>query len=98
MTVKGRDRRGILFEESTSSENVCRSGAAFRILCDVTPGSDLEIRIPFVRHSSRHNSTDFATQGRVVHVSVETERDGRLVGVQFSGPRFNRVFRPEAGL
>jgi PilZ domain len=98
MTVRGRDRGGFLFEESTSSENVCRSGAAFRIRYDVTPGSDLEINIPFAQYTSRRSKTDFATQGRVVHVSGETNGDGRLVGVQFIGPRFNRVFRSEAAL
>ena len=29
LKVSGRDPRGVLFEEETSSENVCRNGAAF---------------------------------------------------------------------
>jgi len=47
-------------------------------------------------YPSRRFENDFETQGRVVHVS-ESEPDGeRLVGVQFVGPRFQRVFRSES--
>lgn len=98
MTVRGRDRRGVLFEEATSSENLCRSGAAFRSRFDVPQGADLEIRIPFAQYTRRRSEPDFSTSGRVVHVGGETPGGDRLVGVQFIGPRFNRVFRPEAGL
>ncbi len=35
LRVKGRDSRGFSFEEDTASENVCRSGAAFRTRFDV---------------------------------------------------------------
>lgn len=98
MTICGRDRRGFRFEEATASENLCRSGAAFRTRFDVMLGADIEISIPFSQYASRRSETDFATQGRVVHVGV-AEGDGeRVVGVQFIGPRFHRVFRPEAGL
>jgi hypothetical protein len=57
-----------LFEEETSSENLCRSGAAFVTRFDVAIGSDLEIRIPFSHYASRRSEADFATSGRVVHV------------------------------
>lgn len=96
MTVRGRDRRGVCFEEATASENLCRSGAAFLIRFDVDPGADLEISIPFSQTPSRRAEAGFATQGRVVHVG-ELRGDGeRLVGVQFTGPRFPRVFQPES--
>lgn len=95
MTIRGRDRRGVVFEEATSSENLCRSGAAFLVRWDVPPGCDLEIRIPFSQKAVRRTDTDFTTQGRVVHVSEELGCGGRLVGVRFVGPRFHRVFRPE---
>ncbi len=96
MTIRGRDSRGIIFEEATSSENLCRSGAAFLVRRDVPPGTDIEIRIPFSVQVRRRPELDFTTQGRVVHVSEELACGGRLVGVQFIGPRFHRVFRPEA--
>jgi hypothetical protein len=38
---------------------------------------------------------DFATSGRVVHVA-ESQPGERLIGVQFTGPRFQRVFRSES--
>jgi PilZ domain len=96
LRVRGRDTRGFAFEEDTSSENLCRSGAAFRTRFDIAIGSNLEIRIPTSGYSPRRHDQDFETQGRVVHVS-EPQRDGeKLVGVQFVGPRFQRVFRSES--
>jgi hypothetical protein len=105
LRVRGRDKRGVVFEEETSSENLCRSGAAFTTRFDVAIGSDLEIRIPFAQYASRRvggsaaariNEADFTTQGRVVHVR-ESQWDGeKLIGVQFTGPRFQRMFRSES--
>lgn len=94
MSVRGRDRRGIPFEETTASENLCRGGAAFVVRYDIEPGSDLEITIPLAR-AGGPKETDFATRGRVVHVSEPSEGHERVVGVRFTGPRFQRVFRPE---
>jgi PilZ domain-containing protein len=96
LRVRGRDSRGIVFEEETSSENLCRNGAAFVTRFDVALGSDLEIRIPFSHYASRRVESDFATQGRVVHVGSSGDAGERLVGVQFTGPRFQRVFRSES--
>jgi hypothetical protein len=63
---------------------------------DIAVGSQLEIRIPFSRYPSRREEPDFATSGRVVHVG-DSQPDGeRIIGVQFTGPRFQRVFRPES--
>jgi len=96
LKVRGKDSRGFAFEEDTSSENLCRSGAAFVTRFDVAIGSDLEIRIPFSQYASRRSDADFATHGRVVHVADAESRGERLVGVQFTGPRFQRVFRSES--
>jgi hypothetical protein len=96
LRVSGRDKRGVMFEEETSSENLCRSGAAFVTRFDVAIGSDLEIRIPFSHYAWRRGEADFTTQGRVVHVR-DSQWDGeKLIGVQFTGPRFQRVFRSES--
>jgi hypothetical protein len=96
LKVRGRDSRGFAFEEETSSENLCRSGAAFVTRFDVAIGSDLEIRIPFSQYASRRNDADFATNGRVVHVDDCESQGEKLVGVQFTGPRFQRMFRSES--
>src|SRR5712692_3310271 len=105
LKVRGRDARGFAFEEDTSSENLCRNGAAFVTRFDVAIGSDLEIRIPFSQYASRRAGSaalarsadaDFSTQGRVVHVCDSQSGREKLVGVQFTGPRFQRVFRSES--
>ena len=95
MKVSGRDRRGHSFEEATSSENLCRGGAAFLARFEVDPGADLEISIPSSHYPSRRSEADFRTHGRVVHVGEQRDDGGRLVGVQFIGPRFQRVFWSE---
>lgn len=97
MQVTGRDSRGVVFTEETSSENLCRGGAAFVTRFDVPVGADLDIRIPTSSQQAwKREDASFATRGRVVHVSPVTGPGERLVGVQFTGPRFQRVFRSES--
>jgi hypothetical protein len=97
LRVRGRDARGFAFEEETASENVCRSGAAFRTRFDVAIGSNLEIRIPHLTHMPRRPGADFETQCQVMHVSHSQTDGEKMVGVRFTGPRFPRVFRSESG-
>ena len=98
MQVTGRDARGVIFTEETASENLCRNGAAFVTRFDVAVGSDLNIRIPISHQPWRREEkeTDFATCGRVVHIAPAGGPGERLVGVQFTGPRFQRMFRSES--
>ena len=96
LKLRCRDNHGVTFEEDTSSENLCRSGAAFVTRFDVVIGSDLEICIPFLHYASRRSEADFETRGRVVHVGGSPSQGERFVGVQFTGPRFRRVFRSES--
>jgi len=96
LRVRGRDAHGFTFEEDTASENLCRSGAAFRTRFDVAIGSNLQIRIPLHTTAARRDETDFETQGRVVHVSEVLTDGEKVVGVQFVGPRFQRMFRSES--
>ncbi len=94
MQVSGKDSRGVVFTDDTSCENLCRSGAAFVTRFEVAVGSDLEIRIPRTQMMARRTEPDFSTRGRVVHVAEAA--GGKLVGVQFTGPRFQRMFRSES--
>ncbi|MHB8503170.1 MAG: PilZ domain-containing protein [Candidatus Acidiferrales bacterium] len=94
--LRRRDQRGVTSEENTSSENLCRSGAAFVTRFDVAIGSELEIYIPFYHHTSRRREAAFETHGIVVYVVDAPSKGERLVGVQFTGPRFQRVFRSES--
>jgi len=95
LRVRGLDARGFAFEGDTASENLCRGGAAFRTRFDVAIGSSLQIRIPLQAVAARRDETDFETQGRVVHVSEPLSDGEKVVGVQFVGPRFQRMFRSE---
>ena len=95
MQVTGRDSRGVVFTEETSSENLCRSGAAFVTHFELAVGTDLDIRIPQTL-AWRREESDFATRGRVVHVAAASGPGERIVGVQFTGPRFQKVFRSES--
>jgi len=45
---------------------------------------------------TRREENDFETLGRVVHVTESQPGGERVVGVQFVGPRFQRMFRPES--
>lgn len=95
LKVRGTDRRGFSFEEETASENLCRGGAAFRTRFDLAIGSSLEIRIPLAAQAWRRQENDFETRGRVVHVGPSHEDGERMIGVQFIGPRFQKLFRSE---
>ena len=94
--VKGRDSRGLVFDEETYSENLCRNGAAFVTRFDVPIGCDLQIQIPPAHHAAMHSNVDFFSQGRVVHVGETSPEGERLIGLQFTGPRFQRLFRSES--
>jgi PilZ domain len=96
MQVTGRDSRGVVFSEETSSENLCRSGAAFVTHFEVPVGADLDIRIPTSHQAWRRDDADFATRGQVVHVAAACGPGEHLVGVRFTGPRFQKVFRSES--
>jgi len=98
LTVSGLDSRGVIFQEETSSENLCRSGAAFVTRFDLSVGCDLEIHIPIAQSSVRRKEmeSDFATRGRVIHVASAESRGEKIIGVQFTGPRFRRMFLSES--
>src|SRR5260370_41569461 len=83
MWVRGRDRAGVQFEETTSSENLCRSGAAFATRYELDLGADLQITIPMAKQGAATES-DFATQERVVHVGSHEGMHTRLACVQFT--------------
>ncbi len=95
IVVRGTDRTGLSFEEHTSSENFCRGGAAFATRYPLDLGSQLEIKIPVVPTAASED-TEFATQGRIVHVKPGRDEHETIVGVEFTGPRFHRMFVSES--
>jgi hypothetical protein len=93
--VRGTDRTGFSFEEHTSSENLCRGGAAFATHYPLDLGIHLEIQIP-VPPTAASKDTEFSTQSRIVHIKQGSDEHELIVGVEFTGPRFNRMFVSEA--
>jgi hypothetical protein len=93
--VRGADRTGVQFDELTTSENVCRNGVAFATLRELLPGTSLEIEIAQAARDAERAAADFSTRGHVAHVVRGSDAREFIVGVRFTGPRFNRVFRSE---
>jgi hypothetical protein len=82
------------FEEHTSSENLCRGGAAFATRYPLNLGIHLEIRIP-AAPTAASEETEFSTRGRIVHMKRGRDEHELIVGVEFTGPRFHRMFVSE---
>ena len=92
--VRGTDRTGFSFEEHTSSENLCRGGVAFATRHPLELGIQLELHMP-VASALANEEKEFATQGRIVHVKPGRTKQELIVGVEFTGPRFHRMFVSE---
>ncbi|MFZ0819818.1 MAG: PilZ domain-containing protein [Candidatus Acidiferrales bacterium] len=96
MQIRGKDIEGAAFEESTQSENLCRGGAAFVLRRKLDRGASLEIRIPLPAPAGT-SEAEFSTVGRVVHIAEGEGETEKMVGVEFTGPRFRRIFQTEGG-
>jgi c-di-GMP-binding flagellar brake protein YcgR len=92
--VRGKDAEGADFEERTSSENICRGGVAFVTRRKIGYGTTLQIRIPLPAPTGA-SEDEFSTVGRVVHIKNAELDAGLLIGVEFTGPRFRRIFQAE---
>ena len=91
--VHGVDRSGASFDERTISEDLCRQGAAFRLSRDIDPGTSLEIMI-FLPRETPQGQRHFSTEGLVRH--VKKDAGGPIIGVEFTGPQFQRIFWSES--
>ena len=94
IVVRGTDVAGFSFEERTSSENLCRGGVAFATRYRLDRGNQLEILIP-VLPTAVSEDTEFSTHGLIAHVKRGSDDRESFVGVEFTGPRFNRMFVSE---
>jgi c-di-GMP-binding flagellar brake protein YcgR len=81
-------------EEKTESENICRGGVAFVTRRKVSAGASMEIRVPLPSPDGAAED-EFSTVGRVVHLNKAGEPASMVVGVEFTGPRFRRIFQSE---
>lgn len=94
IVVRGKDRSGSSFEEHTSSENLCRGGVAFATRYPLDLGVQVDLYIP-VATAVTSEEKEFSTQGRIVHVKPGRSAQELIVGVEFTGPRFHRMFVSE---
>jgi PilZ domain len=93
MLVRGTDCTGEWFEERTSTEDLCRGGASFATRYVLDLGAQVEINIP---GSASAAESEFSTRGRVVHLYPGKNERELIVGVEFTGPRFHRMFVSES--
>jgi len=93
--VRGTDRSGEWFEDRTSCENICRGGVAFATRYALHLGARVEVNIP-TAPSPGMSKAEFSTHGRVVHLKPGRINQDTVVGVEFTGPHFHRVFVSEA--
>lgn len=95
--IRGKDNAGRPFAETSRTENVSRRGAALMISAEIAEGATVEIRIPLPpAPNSAEGDKEFSTSGRVVHVYSSTPGSSRMIGIQFTGRSFQRIFVPES--
>lgn len=90
--VRGKDRHGQPFDETTNSDNISQGGLAFLTRRELAEGAELDITI-LRPPMGRREQAPFFTTGKVVRIF--TEPDGYRVAVQFTGPHF-RTFVKES--
>jgi hypothetical protein len=96
--IRGKDNAGKPFAETSRTENVSRRGAALIVFAEIGEGADVEIRIPLPPgQGAAEAEKEFSTVGRVVHVRSATPGAARMIGIQFTGRSFQRIFVPESG-
>lgn len=96
LEIRGTDGAGKPFLENTQSVNVSRRGVAFMLRRDIDRGANIEIRIPAARTIPGKEAEDFSTVGRVVHVKNIEGAIDLLIGVEFTGRSFQRIFVSES--
>jgi c-di-GMP-binding flagellar brake protein YcgR len=96
MEIRGTDDAGNPFLETTQSVNVSRGGVAFMLNRNFDRGANIEIRIPIPRAAAGKDAEEFSTVGRVVHVKNIEGAIDLLIGVEFTGRSFQRIFVSES--
>ncbi|MFQ5925892.1 MAG: PilZ domain-containing protein [Terriglobia bacterium] len=93
LLVRGLDKQGVSFEDTTNSYNVSREGASFSTTRELEMGQFVDVVIPR-RPRRAGETTDFETKGEVVRVRPTGENQWE-VGLHFVGPRL-RTYIPES--
>jgi PilZ domain-containing protein len=86
MRVRGKDRLGIPFDETTQSAGVSQGGCSFHSSHEMETGSELELE--FHRRFAAHIApAPFLTTGEVLRVVVLAPERFEI-SVRFTGPHF----------
>lgn len=89
LQISGVEGFGAPFEETVAAENVSRTGASFYSTRQIDLDNELEITIP------GQAAKDFQARARIVRILPGRTDDERLIGIQFLGRRFHRIFVSE---
>ena len=91
MMVRGTDRHGLKFEDTTESYNLSRNGTSFLTERELVEGEEVDLIIP---GRGPGGVRDFETRGKVRRIIERGNRHWEI-GIEFTGPRF-RTFISES--
>ena len=83
--IRGTDRAGLPFEDTTFSSNISRGGCSLEISRELDLGAELEIEI--LRRIPGREPILFLTQGVVLR-SAPVGEGHYTTGIHFTGPQF----------
>ncbi len=92
--LRGNAMSGERFEIMTASVNFSRGGTAVATHYAFERGTKVEVTV--YSSSLSHPEKRFSTHGRVTHVRPSGEPGKNIVGIRFTGLRFNRIFTRES--
>ncbi len=90
LVVRGKDKHGEPFDDTTQSYNLSRDGASFLTTRELVPGQELKLTIP----RRRGAQANFETTGEVRRITSTNEGEWEI-GVHFTGPRL-RTYMSES--
>ncbi len=90
LVVRGKDKHGEPFEDTTQSYNLSRDGASFLTTRELVPSQELKLTIP----RRRAAQANFETTGEVRRITSTKEGEWEI-GVHFTGPRL-RTYMSES--
>ena len=84
MLVRGADRHGLKFEDTTESYNLSRNGTSYLTTREMVEGEEVDLIIP---GRGPAGMSDFETHGKVRRIIERGNRHWEI-GIEFTGPRF----------
>ena len=84
--IRGTDRAGLSFEETTFCDNISRGGCSVEVSRELDLGAELEVEI-LRRIPGRRESSPFLTRGVVMRSDPSGEHQ-YTIGIHFTGPQF----------